>query len=219
MGWIITFSILFLLAILPLGVDVRYNAEGPRVKIVAGPVKLTVFPQKKKAPKKEKPVSPEAAAKAEQEAALPKPPKPPKKAAKASSKEPKPEKGGSLMDFLPLVKLAFGFLGDFRRKLRLQALELKLILAGGDPCDLAVNYGRAWAAVGNLIPRLENWFVIKNRDIQVNCDFCGSETLVIAHLQITVTLGRLLSLVAVYGVRALKEYLSIQKKRKGGAVT
>ena len=53
----------------------------------------------------------------------------------------------------------------------------------------------------------------------MECDFTASETLVYAYLDLTVTLGRLLSLVLVYGVRMLIEYLNIQKKRKGGAVT
>ena len=96
-------------------------------------------------------------------------------------------------------------------------LELKLILAGGDPCDLAVNYGRAWAAVGNLMPQLERLFVIKKRDVEVECDFTASETLVIARLDLTITLGRLLGLAIVYGIRALREFLKLQKKRKGGA--
>ena len=127
------------------------------------------------------------------------------------------EKGGSLLDFLPLVKVALNFLGDFRRRLRVNRLELKLILAGGDPCDLAVNYGRAWAAVGNLMPQLERLFVIKKRDVEVECDFTASETLVIARLDLTITLGRLLGLAIVYGIRALREFLKLQKKRKGGA--
>ena len=90
-------------------------------------------------------------------------------------------------------------------------------MAANDPCDLAVNYGRAWAAVGNLLPQLEKWFVIKKRDIEVECDFETSQTLVIAHLDLTITLGRLLALVFVYAIRALKEFLNIKKKRKGGA--
>jgi hypothetical protein len=96
-------------------------------------------------------------------------------------------------------------------------LELKLIMAADDPCDLAVNYGRAWAAVGNLLPQLERIFVIKKRDIEVECDFTASQTLVIARLDISITLGRLLSAVVVFAVRALIEFLKIKKKRKGGA--
>ena len=49
MGWLITLGILTLLAILPLGVSVKYNAEGPRVRVILGPIKFTVFPLPKKA--------------------------------------------------------------------------------------------------------------------------------------------------------------------------
>ena len=214
MGWWITLGILVLLAVLPLGVSVKYNADGPLVRVIAGPVKITVFPlpKKEKKPKKDKKKKDKQEPPAEEPAPQnPKPPAQPKK------KEPKKEKGGSWTDFLPLVKEALRFLNNFRRKLRLDVLELKLIMAGDDPCDLAVNYGRAWAAVGNLMPQLERIFVIKKRDIQVECDFTASETLVIARLDLTITLGRLLSAVVVFGVRALIEFLKIKKKRKGGA--
>ena len=125
--------------------------------------------------------------------------------------------GGSVTDFLPLVKTVFDMLGAFRRRLRLNVLEVKVILAGGDPCDLALNYGRAWAAIGNLQPQLEKIFVIKKRKIDVECDFCGDKTLIIARLDLTITLGRILATVVVYGVRALVQFLKINKKRKGGA--
>ena len=202
MGWWIALGVVFLLGILPLGVSARYGGEGALLRVIAGPVRLTLFPRKKK---EKKPGS--------EEESLPKPPQPPKQEPPADRKE----KGGSLRDFLPLVKVALNFLGAFRRKLRVNRLELKLILAEGDPCDLAVNYGRAWAAVGNLMPRLERLFVIKKRDVEVECDFTASETLVIARLYLTVTLGRLLGLAIVYVIRALKEFLKLQKKRKGGA--
>ena len=210
MGWIITLVILFLLAILPLGISVKYDSEGALVRVLAGPLKITVFPLPKKEKKeKKKKESPQKETQPEEK--LPQPPQPPKPAKEK-------QKGGSLLDFLPLVKLGLELIGDFGRKLRLNVLELKLILASDDPCDLAVNYGRAWAAAGNLIPALERIFVIKKRKVEVECDFTASETLVIARLDITITLGRLLALVAVYGFRAVREYLKIQKKRKGGAV-
>ena len=193
MGWWITLGVVTLLAILPLGVRVCYDSAGPLVKVVLGPVKIKVYPRPKKTekPKKETKKQPEAAP-APEEAHLPKPPQPP-----APKTSPKKEKGGSLKDFLPFVKLGLDFLGDFRRKLRVKQLYLRLILAGEDPCDLAVNYGKTWTAVGSLIPALERWFVIKNRDVEVACDFTASETLVVARLEITITLGRLLSLAAV----------------------
>ena len=214
MGWWITLGVVTLLAILPLGVRVCYDSAGPLVKVVLGPVKIKVYPRPKKTekPKKETKKQPEAAP-APEEAHLQKPPQPP-----APKTPPKKEKGGSLKDFLPFVKLGLDFLGDFRRKLRVKQLYLRLILAGEDPCDLAVNYGKTWTAVGSLIPALERWFVIKNRDVEVACDFTASETLVVARLEITITLGRLLSLAAVYAVRGIREFIVFRNKRKGGAL-
>ena len=218
MGWLIALGIILLLAVLPIGVRVRYNSEGIVLKVIAGPVKITLLPRpnkkKKEKKKKEKKKSKTGEASGEDEN-LPKPPQPPKESKKKADQA---EKGGSLLDFLPLVKIALDFLGEFRRKLRLDNLYLRLILAGSDPCDLAVNYGRAWAALGNLMPQLEKWFVIKKRDVEVECDFETSQTLVIAHLDLTITLGRLLTAAVKFAVRALIEYLKIKKKRKGGAV-
>ena len=228
MGWWIALGVVILLAVLPLGVSVRYNSEGPLVRVILGPLKITVFPlpKKKKREKKAKKKTQSAqtqeqstpgaapAPKAVPAEPTPQNPPPPPKPKETKNKE---EKGGSLLDFLPLVKLVFQFLGDFRRKLRLDVLEVKLIMAGGDPANLAINYGRAWAAVGNLLPQLDRLFVIKKRDIEVECDFTASETLVIARLDLTITLGRILGLVFGYAIRALITFLKIQKKRKGGA--
>ena len=214
MGWWITLAILVLLAILPLGVSVKYDSEGPLVRVILGPVRFTVFPLPKKEKKEKK--QKESKKTAAQNTDIPHNPAPPKKPKEKKSAE---QKGGSWTDFLPLVKELFRFLDVFRRKLRLNVLELKLIMASDDPCDLAVNYGRAWAAVGNLLPQLERVFVIKKRDIEVECDFTASQTLVIARLDLTITLGRILSAVVVFAVRALVQFLKIKKKRKGGAET
>ena len=209
MGVWIAAAIVLILAVLPLGVRVRYNSAGLILRVIAGPLKITVFPRKKK-PKKQKvkQKKPKEEQNAESSASEDKPPQPPE------AQPEQKEKGGSIARFLPFIKLGLKFLGDFRRKLRLDNLYVRLILAGDDPCDLAVNYGRIWAAVGNLMPQLERLFVIKKRDIQVECDFAASETCVVAHLDITITLGRLLALALVYGVRVLIEFLSM--KRKGG---
>ena len=209
MGVWIAAAIVLILAVLPLGVRVRYNSAGLILRVIAGPLKITVFPRKKK-PKKQKvkQKKPKEEQNAEPSASEDKPPQPPE------AQPEQKEKGGSIARFLPFIKLGLKFLGDFRRKLRLDNLYVRLILAGDDPCDLAANYGRIWAAVGNLMPQLERLFVIKKRDIQVECDFTAEEISVIGHVDITITLGRLLTLAVVYGIRVLFEFLSM--KRKGG---
>lgn len=203
MGWLIALAVLVLLGCLPVGVSAIYDAPGPLVRLIAGPIRITLFPAKKKdKPKKEKKTKEKKSVAIKSDA----------------PQQPQEKKGGSLTDFLPLVKVATDFLGDFRRKLRVNMLELKLNMAGGDPCDLAINYGRAWAAVGNIVPQLERLFVIKKRDVQVDCDFVGDRTTIYLRLDITITLGRILSLGIRYGFRALKEFIKIINKRKGGAV-
>lgn len=212
MGWLIALGIVVVLAILPLGASVIYDRNGPLVRIIAGPLKIQVFPMKKKAkqdkPKKEAKKEPEPEeAPEEEQPAKEKKKKPPKD----------PDEGGSILDFWPFVEMVFDFLGDFRRKLRIGHLKLHLTMAGDDPCDLAINYGRANAGLAALIAQLERLFVIKHRDVHINCDFTASETTILARLDISITLGRIISLLVCYAVRALKTYLSIQKKRKGGA--
>ncbi len=199
MGWLISLGILALLVICPLGIGAVYDDSGLLLHLLAGPLRIPVYPTKKEKKRKEAP----------QKKAT---------AVKTNTGDVKASKqGGSLTDFLPFVQLMLDFLGDFRRKLRVKRLELLLIMAGDDPCDLAVNYGKAWAAVGNLMPQLERIFTIKKRDVQVACDFTADQTRIYAKADITITLGRLLGLVAVYGMKAICEYSKFSNSRKGGA--
>ena len=202
MGWLIALAILVLLAVCPLGISAKYDEAGALVKVIAGPVRLRLYPTKKQTAKKSK--------KEENE-----PESPGKKPAQAASEK---KKGGSVTDFMPLIRIALDFLGDFRRRLRGNRLEMKIILAGDEPCDLAVNYGRACGALAGLEPQLERLFVIRKKDLQVECDFTEDKTLIWARIDLTITLGRLLALAARYGYLAVREFLKIKQLRKGGAL-
>lgn len=213
MGWLIALGVLVLVGFIRIGIQARYDADGPLIRLILGPVNLQLVPGKKKTGKEDKNKTDKPAKKAKSgiENELPtQPPDEPKIQEKKS--------GGALTDFLPLVRVALDFLGDFITRIRFQDLFLKLILAGDDPCDLAVNYGRAWAALGNLGPALDNVLYIKKRDLEIQCDFEARETLVSAGVDITITIGRTLYLLVRYGYRAVKEYIKLKNKRKGGAV-
>ena len=219
MGWLITLAVLLAIGLIPVGVRFRYNADGVLLAILLGPVRIRLLPKKPKKPKKEKKANQEPKKKTEPAPVKKKEPEPktqPDPAPKPKAEKTK-EKGGSVLDFLPLVQVVLDFLGGFVRKLRVNHLEAKVILAGDDPCDLATNYGKAWAAVGNLMPRLERVLTIKKRDIEIECDFCADTTTIIAGADITITIGRILSLVCVLAYRGIREFLKINKKRKGGA--
>lgn len=197
MGWLIALAVLCGLAALPLGVRAIYRESQPGAWLLIGPVKIQVYPGK---PKEKKSKQKKAPAKRKQPAA-----------------KTDTEKGGSFRDFQPIIRTVIEFLGDLRRKIRVKNLELKLILAGDDPSDLAVNYGRAWAALGSLMPQLERLFVIKKRNLEVECDFTSDETLIYAKLDVTITVARTLYLLSRYGIKLLKDYMNLNKLRKGGA--
>ena len=205
MGWLIFLAILIGLGCVPLGVRLRYDEDGPLAAVLLGRLPIVLYPvpgwlkkltsrEKKdgeKKPKKEKP----------------KKEKPPKDTIGEGPQ------GGSWKKFLPLVRLGLHFLGDFRRKLRVNRLVLRLTLAGDDPCDLAVNYGRAWAAVGNLLAAMQRAFVIQKRDVEVQCDFLGEETKVVFAMDLTITLGRILGLLVKYGIRAVAILLKMKNQK------
>lgn len=208
MGWLIALAVLVLLGAMPLGIRARFDHRGGYAAVIAGPIRIGLYPAKKKKPTKE---SKKPEKKPE------KPEKSPKKTQSQSKEQQEPSpNGGSWKDFLPLVKTALAFLGQLRRKIRIDHLQCDLVLAGDDPCDLAVNYGRAWAALGELLGVLEETFVIRKRNVQVQCDFCADETRIHVGADITLPLAGALVLAVRYGIRALKDYWNLRKIRKGG---
>ena len=198
MGWLIAALSIALLLLIPLGVCISYDDEGGRINLIAGPFRVLLYPGKNRPEKKDN-----------------------KTAEKTSSKtqgtSPKRNRG-SISDFYPFIRLVLDFLCDFRRKLRVDMFRLRIILAGGDPADLTQNYGKAWAATAALWPCLNRVFVIKKQDVDVQCDFIGEKSSICARLDLTITVGRLLSLVFYHGTKVLKEFFVFRKKRNGGIV-
>ena len=199
MGWLIALAVIVAVLWIPLGVTASYDESGAVVKLVLGFLRFQLYPGKPKE-KKEKPEKP--------------------KKEKQPTKQPtakEEKKGGSLSDFFPLVDVVLDFLSDVRRKLRVDLLELRFCMAGGDPADLGIQYGRTVAAVSALDPQLERLFVIKKKHIRVECDFNGEKSQVWANVRLTITVGRILSMGLRHGTKALREYMKIMKLRKGGA--
>lgn len=197
MGWLIPLALVCGVAFLPIGFRAVYRQPQPGVWLLVGPVNIRVFPGK---PKEKKRKEKKSLGQHKQPAA-----------------EADTKKGGSFRDFLPIIRTILEFLEHFRRKIRVNNLELKVILAGDDPSTLAVNYGRAWAALGNLMPQLERFLAIKKRDLEVECDFTSDTSLIYAKADVTITVARTLHLLSRYGIKVLKDLLKLNKLRKGGA--
>ena len=199
-GWFvlgIIAAVFVLIGCIPVGVDARYHENALALRLKIGFFNMQVLPakpkKKKAAPKKEKSAPKNAAAK---------PAKP-----KKQFQMPKL----TLQDILALADLACDTLGNLRRKLRVEVLVLHVTLGGSDPAKAAILYGRAWALIGMLNPKLEQLFVIKKRDIQPVLDYNEKEMKVDAHLALTITIGRAVSLAARAGVRFLKLWLNKKK--------
>lgn len=192
-GFLITLLVLCVLWVIPIGVTLQYYKDSSYVGLKLGFINIRLYPKPKKAEKEKKK---------------------PKKTETAQTKKSTQSKAGSLSEFIPVVNIVLDFLSDFRRKLWVQDLELKIVLAGDDPCDLGVHYGEAWAALGNLFPHLERFVKIKKRNLEVLCDFAASKTQISAHANILITFGDFLIIALRHGVRGLKEYLKLSKKIK-----
>lgn len=199
-GWFvlgIIAAVFVLIGCIPVGVDARYHENALALRLKIGFFTMQVLPAK---PKKKK-----AEAKKKKPAAK----KPDAKPAKPKKQFQMPKL--TLQDILALADLACDTLGNLRRKLRVEVLVLHVTLGGSDPAKAAILYGRAWALIGMLNPKLEQLFVIKKRDIQPVLDYNEKEMKVDAHLALTITIGRAISLAGRAGVRFLKLWLNKKK--------
>ncbi len=196
MGWLIALGVVTLIALIPVGVRFFYNEIGAGIFLQIGPIPIKLKLEKKQKGKQSKEESPQ-------------------KSQKSGGKANK-QNGGKLSDFLPIIETFLDFLSDFRRKLVVSRLDAKLILGGEDPCDLAIAYGSAQAVMANLIALLENNFRIKKRDVEVECDFTSESTTISFLAVLNMPVSLLLWLLCRYGIRVLRQYLSIHKKHKGG---
>ena len=191
MGWLIALAVLAGVALLPVGIRGIYRESEACLWLLIGPFKFRLYPAK---PKEKK------------ETAQPK--------EKRAGRSPK---GGSWQDFLPVTRTVLDFLNQLRKKVGVKNLELKLILAGDDPADLAIHYGQAWAALGNLMPQLDRVLTIRKKDVEVECDFTAETTRIYARVDATVSVARALHLGGRYGVKLIKDILKLKKLREGGA--
>ena len=199
-GWAvfgIVLAVFVLIGCIPVGVDASYRENELALRLKIWLFRVQVLPAKEKKkkpkPKAKKPV-----------------------ANKPDAKPEKPKKQGSmpkltLPDILALADLACDTLGNLRRKLRVEVLVLHVTLDGSDPAKTAMLYGRVWAALGALTPKLEQLFVIKKRDIQPILDYNEKEMKLDAQLVLTITIGRAICLALRALVRLLKLWLNKKK--------
>ena len=224
MTLLVILAVLLLIGCIPIGAEAKQDAEGLAVRLKIWFLKLQLVPKKpgkkpkkKKTKAKKKPAKPASAVQTPTGAAPAKP---------AAKKKKFTLKGnGELIEIgvdtiFGLLDLLSDTLGNLRRKIRLNELMLHLTVDGKDPVKASVSYGRAWAAVGALVPRLEQLFVIKKRDIQPILDYNNRGMKVEGRLTMTITVGRVFRLVMravgralALGAKSGLRYLKWKKKK------
>ena len=184
-----------------VGIKVIYDADGLRVALFAGWIKFRLYPEfdgKKLVslvPKKEKITDTK----------------------KKDQQGAKPTPGGAYETFISYVRFVAEILSDFKKKLVIKELELKLTLASEDPFNLALGYGAAWTAASNLTALMERAFTVKKQNVAVNHDFLGNQLRLLARLHISIPLRHL----GLLGIKHLIRYFTKVKKisttKKDGA--
>ena len=192
--------VFWLISLIRVGGRVRYGEAGLFAFVLAGPLKLQVFPGK---PKEEKPQKK----------------KKPKKEKKPKEKKPKPEgQPGTLSRLMQLLPVVGEVCGTLKRKIRIDDLKLDLIWGGGDPAAIAIGYGQANAALGMLWPLFDNNFKVKRHSFRIGMDYERTRPAVELEAAVTFTIGQIVALVVRYGVKALiiwiKSGKSVKKRQE-----
>ena len=181
---LIILLVFWLISLIRVGGRVRYGEAGLFAFVLAGPLKIQLFPAK---PKEEKPKK-----------------KKPKKEKKPKEKKPKPEgQPGALSRLMQLLPVVGQVCGALKRKIRIDDLKLDLIWGGSDPAAIALGYGQANAALGMLWPLFDNNFKVKRHSFQIGMDYGRTQPAVELEAALTFTIGQILTLAVHYGVKAL----------------
>lgn len=191
---------LWLLSRIRLGVGAEYRAEGPRVWLRAGPLRIGIFPLKKKKPGKKKDGKKEA-----------------KKPAPGGEK-PGPglseRVGGALEYAKALLPVVLEAAGQFRRKLRVDSLALEVTVGAADPARAAIRYGQANGALAAAWAALNEAFDLRDGHAWARVDFDAEETRVYALAALSLRLGQLAWLGIYFGCRTLRAFLRVRSRRK-----
>ena len=187
----------FLLGQIPLGCSFEYGDQGPKAWVHLGILKVCIFPMNKK--------------KSEVK------PKKKTKKKKTIQKEPvsiTQKLGGALAYAQQLLPIALQALGQFKKKLKTEVLQLELISGAADPADAALRYGQASAALGTLWYPLIEALDVRDGYARVVPDFDSNDMTVYAYGKLTIKLGQILWLGVYFGLRGLKAFLSVRKQLK-----
>lgn len=198
---IILLSILVILVVillLRLGADAAYDADGFRLVLIAGPLRLRLFP------KQQKKTAKEIKQKTKQDK--------PKKGKKAS--EAKTKKSLDLKLLLEIAKLGLQALNRFRICLRVDIFHLQFISGSNDPYKTAMNSAYVSAALNLLAPFARKVFRVKDSRVEVGTDFVAEKPQITARLSLTIQIWQILYIAIAAAIAFIRVWLRHKKRVK-----
>lgn len=190
--WLIILLVLFLLAILKIGIRFSWEDEEARLQILVWKSRISL-PKEKSKEKTEVP------------------------AVETKSVKGSEGTGGGkawAMAALDHWQEILALVGRVLRTPTLDLLCIHVTVSSPDPAACALTYGRIWAAVGTILPVLERTFQVKRQDVQVQCDYEREKTAFLFRTEITVRIYEIVFLAAA-GLRLfLRVYREIKNKKK-----
>lgn len=219
--------LLLLVLLLPARVRVMLRQEKFFLWVGLGPFRLRLLPWKEKKPKKQKKSEKPEEAKPQNREPPPSPPPQAERPGEAArpapqirkEKESTPVFGGmeklDIPYIMDLIHLGLSAMGQFRRVLRVDRFLLDCAIATGDAAKTAMAYGAAAAGVGMFLPLLEENLRVRKKDIQVICDFEGTESQIFLEVQVSALVFQLL----IIGIKVLRGFLRLRKQHDQEAVS
>lgn len=201
-GWLICLLVLlglWLLGSIRLGGDVEYSQGGVVIRVRVGPVPVQIYPGKQKAEPGDRGGAFSFIR---------------KKKGKSDLADT-PKAGGSVERFKRYFSLGCEAAGALKRRIRVDALRLDLLVAGEDPAKAALLFGRANGALGMLWPVLEQNFDVRDHQFRVGINFQQQKPSIYGFAAFSAPLRRLLSFAIRYGIK----FLQLQKDLNRSAVT
>lgn len=198
--WAVILLILVIIGLVKIGVHLLYEDKAFRAYLTVSRFQICLTEDKKTPKKKNK--------KNEHKAKESKP-----KAPKAKNKT-KLLENPWLKSVLDYWQEIFGVIGRVLRSPTLDVLRIQLWVGGGDSEQCAMKYGKICAAMGALLPVVDNTFGIKKRQINVWCCFDRTSVDLSAETAITVRIYEILALVAALLNLGLKILLQARKYKK-----
>lgn len=194
-GFGIAAVVIIAIMLFRFGATAEYSDDGLVVLARAGFIKFKLFPKKQKRKsksKREKRKPREHRKKEEREA-------------KTAVKKP-----GLSFDLKKLIDEGFKVLNKVRRRLLIKDLTVLYVMAGGDPCKMAVSQGAALTALGLTQATLESFFKVKHYNLHTSVDFIAHEPRVYVYATLTIAVWE-----AIYiGIAGLMLVLRSRKPKE-----